>query len=55
MFAKARAMRDGIFHTIQQGFRQITVEGDNLTVIDAVSGSSGVPWRIHSLIMDIRY
>jgi len=48
-------MRDGIFNTIQQGFHQIIIEGDNLKVIGATTGSSGTPWRIHSVLTDIRH
>jgi len=52
---EAHAMPDGIFNTIQKGFHQIIVEGDNLRVIGAASGSSAFPWRIQQLLMDIRY
>jgi len=51
--AEARAMRNGIFHTLRTGYRQIIIEGDNSTVIRAILCSSGVPWRIQYLIQDI--
>ena len=53
MVAEARAMHDAILHCIRSGYRQILVEGDNRTVIHAILGSSGVPWRIAYLIQDI--
>jgi len=38
---EARAMRDGIFMTLQAGFRHIIVEGDNQMVIQEPQGSEG--------------
>ena len=52
--AEAKAMHDGILHSLCMGYRPIIVEGDNRTVIGAILCSSGVPWRIQGLIHDIQ-
>jgi len=51
--AEARAMHDGILHTLRTGYRHIIVERDNSTIIHAILSSSGVPRRIQYLIQDI--
>jgi len=52
--AEARAMRDGIYRAIQDGFQSIVVEGDNKSIIQVAQGVTKVPWRIHHLLQDLQ-
>jgi len=54
LVAEATAVRDGIIAALDAGFRSIEVEGDNQIVIRAIQGRIEPPWRIASLIEDIR-
>ena len=53
--AEARALRDGIAAAIQARFTKLHIEGDNLIVIQALTGKSIVPWKIGTIIDDIIY
>jgi len=52
--AEATAMRDGIRAALNAGYRKILVEGDNQIVIKAIQNQIHTPWRIASLMQDIR-
>ena len=39
LVAEARVLRDGVRLAIQEGFKNIIIEGDNLTVIKAIQGN----------------
>uniref|UniRef100_A0A7C9DII2 RNase H type-1 domain-containing protein n=1 Tax=Opuntia streptacantha TaxID=393608 RepID=A0A7C9DII2_OPUST len=54
LVAEATAMRDGIRAALDAGYRKLLVEGDNQIVIKAIHNQIHVPWRIASLIEDIR-
>jgi len=52
--AEARALRDGVQAATRAGYRWLQVEGDNLTVIEALQGKSAIPWQINHIIQDVR-
>ena len=52
--AEARALCDGIKAAAEAGFHKLYIEGDNLTVIQAVQGKIGVPWKISTILEDVR-
>jgi len=54
LVTKGWALRDGISAAIQAGFSKLYIEGDNLIVIQALTGKSIVPWKIGTIIDDIR-
>ena len=53
LVAEATAMRDEIRAALQDGFRRIEVEGDNLVVLKAVQKQIQAPWQITPIIEDI--
>ena len=55
LVVEARALRDGIEAALQSGFTKLSIEGDNLIVIQALTGKSIVPWKIGTIIDDIIY
>ena len=54
LVAEARALRDGIRTARQAGFTRLCIEGDNRTVIQALQGSSSTPWKISTIMDDVR-
>jgi len=52
--ANARAIRDGVFMTIQAGFCNIWVEDNNKIVIHAAQGAVRIPRHILHLIKDVQ-
>ena len=51
--AEAQALKDGVFLVIQARYRNITIEGDNLIVIQALKGKVQIPWQIANIVEDI--
>jgi len=51
--AEARALKDGVFLVIQARYRNITIEGDNLIVIQDLKGKVQIPWQIANIVEDI--
>jgi len=54
LVAEAAAMRNGIKAAVHNGFQNIHVEGDNKTLIQALTDQIDVPWPIHTLVQDIK-
>ena len=54
LVAEARALRDGIRVASQAGFTRLCIEGDNYTVIQALQGTISIPWKISTILEDIR-
>jgi len=54
LVAEARAVKDGLLMALHTGFTTIDVEGDNLVVIQALTGSRHIPWQISHIIRDIQ-
>lgn len=52
--AEAMALHQGLKAAIQNNFKKIIIEGDNLLVINSVLGSWNPPWKLDYLITDIR-
>ena len=53
LVAEARALRDGVEAVVQAGFTKLCIEGDNLIVIQALTGKFIVPWKIDTIIEDL--
>ena len=54
MIGKARALKDGVSAATQASYKILLIEGDNTTVIQAPTGKIQVPWKIATIIEDIR-
>jgi len=54
MAAEARALKDGVSAATQAGYRRLLIEGDNITVIQALAGKIKVPWKIATIIEDVQ-
>ena len=54
LVAEARALQNGVCAMIQAGSKNIIIEGDNLTVIQALRGHIHIPWQISMIIADVR-
>ncbi|XP_070681844.1 uncharacterized protein [Malus domestica] len=52
--AECLALRDALWIARSKGFWKVLVEGDSKLVIDAVQGTSGVPWRVTNIFEDIK-
>lgn len=52
--AECLALRDALWIARSKGFWKILVKGDSKLVIDAVQGTSSVPWRVMNIIEDIK-
>ena len=52
LVAEAWALREGIRGARMLGIGKIIIEGDNLSVIQAIKRIWKIPWAIHSLILD---
>ena len=44
LVAEARALKDGVLLAVQAGYSKISIEGDNLLVIQALQGQNHIPW-----------
>ena len=53
LVAKVRALRDGIEAALQARFTKLCTEGDNLIVMQALTGKSIVLWKIGTIIEDL--
>lgn len=53
--AECLALRDALWMARCRGLQRIMVEGDSKLIIEAVQGTSGVPWRVKSIIKDIKF
>jgi len=54
LVAEATAVRDGLIAALEAGYRRIAVEGDNHVVISAIQAQIKPPWKIATIIQDIR-
>jgi len=54
LVAEATAVRDGLKYALEAGYRHIEVEGDNQVVLNAIQGRITSPWKISTLIEDIK-
>ena len=54
MGAEALALRNSLICAKEKGFTKIDVEGDSKLVINAVNQVSAPPWRLLSLLQDIK-
>jgi len=52
--AEDRALRDGIQEAITAGDRNMDVEGDNLSIIQAVQGKVIVRRQLRNVMLDIQ-
>ena len=50
LIAEARALKDGVFLAVHARYSMISIEGDNLIVIQALKGKCKVPWQITHII-----
>jgi len=53
--AESRALWEGIQAALTAGYTSFDIEGDNALVIAAVKNDGGLPWRITTVISDIRH
>jgi len=53
MVAEGRALKDGIQAASAAGYNRLHIEGDNLTVIEALQGKTSIPWQLTNIIQDI--
>jgi len=53
LVAEAKAVRDGLHFAVQAGFRNISIEGDNQIVIQAIEDKIITLWQIEHIIDDI--
>ena len=54
LVAEARALKDEVSLAIQAGYSMISIEGDNMIVIQALKGNSNGPWQISHIIEDVK-
>ena len=47
-------MREGVRAALAVGIKNLTVEGDNLAIINYLGKTWKVPWEIHALVADAR-
>ncbi|CAL9010563.1 unnamed protein product [Prunus brigantina] len=52
--AECLALRDGLAHTINNGWHKVLIEGDSKLTIDCINNKISAPWNIHLLVQDIR-
>ncbi|XP_021852648.2 uncharacterized protein [Spinacia oleracea] len=50
--AEALALHKGIQEAINRGIKDIYIEGDNLLVINSLSGTWKPPWKLQNIIQD---
>ena len=54
LVAEARALKNRVIAAIQAGYQNIIIEGDNNTVIQALQGIYHVPWKIATILEDVK-
>jgi len=54
LVAEAKALKDGVFLAVQAGYSRISIEGDNMIVIQALKGEGQMPWQIAYIIKDVK-
>lgn len=47
-------LRDSVSVAIQEGFKDLVIEGDNLIVIGALKGNIHIPWQLENIIKDVQ-
>ncbi|XP_068344178.1 uncharacterized protein [Pyrus communis] len=52
--AEAMGLREGLQCARHKGFTKVMVERDSKLIIEAMQGHWGIPWRVSSIINDIR-
>jgi len=55
LLTEARALRDGVQAANMVGFHNIIIEGDNQIIINALLGVISSPWKISTVINDVRF
>lgn len=55
LVAEVVPLRDGLLAIPNPANQQIIVEGDSITLLDAVNGYIEIPWQIKSLVHDILF
>ena len=54
LVAEARALKAGVLLAIQEGVSKISIEGDNLLVIQSLKGGCHGPWQIAHIVQDVK-
>ncbi|RXH93305.1 hypothetical protein DVH24_013881 [Malus domestica] len=52
---KCLALWDGLWLATAKGLTQIVVESDSKLVIESISGAYNPPWRLKTILEDIRW
>ena len=52
--AEAFALRAGLHAALIHGHRNINVEGDSKILIDCINNKGSIPWKISSIVRDIK-
>ncbi|XP_050133175.1 uncharacterized protein LOC126609250 [Malus sylvestris] len=52
--AEAMGLREGLQCARRKGFTKVMVDEDSKLIIEVVQGHWGIPWRVSSIINDIR-
>ena len=52
--AEAEALLQGLRSALQLGIKKLEIEGDNLSVINAIKGTWTTPWEIKAILEDVR-
>jgi len=55
LLAEACALRDGVQAKNMVGFHNIIIEGDNQIIINPLLGVISSPWKISTVINDVRF
>ena len=53
--SEALALREGLYFALRRNICKIQVEGDSKLIIDCVLKNCSVPWRLKTLVKDIRW
>lgn len=54
LVVEALSLPDGLIQASSAGFKKIRVEGDSKIMINCINSDYSTPWRIKSIIADIR-
>ena len=54
LVVEARALKDGVDLAVQVGYSIISIEGDNMIVIQALKDDCKGPWQIAHIIKDVK-
>ena len=55
IMGEARALRDHVKEALASGYTKITIEGDNLVIINTVRGTTSSTWQITNDIEEMRF